>query len=135
MRGPGRTSAQALVGWCVLIILASGCAQPTAEDRRRAKLIGRDPIFDIALPDVHFVWSRAVAVPGNGGGAQTTWTDALRPGTVDGDPRRSLLQAGEEAVRLGWVIGSPSCLNAGTYIVGGWKQFDPLRSLPKHQRR
>jgi hypothetical protein len=104
--------------------LTASCVRSTAEDRRRADLLGRDPLFHTALDGVRFSFPGVATTAGSGPGAATTWTEADRFGTIEGDPREVLIEAANTARRLGWTILGASCPSPGTYIVGGWKQFD-----------
>jgi hypothetical protein len=100
------------------------CVGPTAEDRRRADLLGRDPLFHTALDGVRFSFPGVATTAGSGPGAATTWTEAHRFGTIEGDPPAVLIDAGNRARQLGWTILKASCPSPGTYLVFGWKQFD-----------
>jgi hypothetical protein len=130
-RASNTTAARVFDGSCLrrlallcLTLLVMSCVRSTPEDRRRADLIGRDPLFHTALHGVRFTNPGVATVAGAGPGAGTTWTEADRFGTIEGDAREVLIEAANTARRLGWMILGASCPSPGTYIVGGWKQFD-----------
>ena len=118
MRG---TCVGVLVGLAVLTVGCSGSS--TGEDARRAELLDTDPLLTTELDGVRWETS-SVAGPGSGPGPGTYWTEAFRWGTIEGDPRRVLLEASQTAQRLGWTITQAGCFSAGTIHVSGWKQFD-----------
>lgn len=83
-------------------------------------------------------WSQGLAasagrppplLAGSGPGPGTYWTEALRWGTIEGDPRLVLLKATKTARRLGWTITRVECFSAATFHVSGWKQFDRFVAL------
>jgi len=116
----GLISSRAFVCLTVLTIGCSGTS--TGEDSRRAELLDTDPLFTTELVGVRWETS-SVAGPGSGPGPGTYWTDALRWGRVDGDPREVLLSAAKVAGQFGWVITDVHCFVPG-YLANGWKQFD-----------
>ena len=112
---------------CLTLLTASCSGSSTAEDSRRAEILDRDPFFRTELDGVRWETS-AVAGPGSGPGPGTYWTDALRWGSIHGDPRHAVLEAAKTARRLGWTITQANC-SSGTYHVDGWKQFDRFVAL------
>jgi hypothetical protein len=106
-----------------LTVLTIGCSgTSTGEDSRRAELLDTDPLFTTERVGVRWETS-SVAGPGSGPGPGTYWTDALRWGRVDRDPREVLLSAAKAARQFGWVITDAHCFVSG-YLANGWKQFD-----------
>jgi hypothetical protein len=112
----------------LMIVWTVGCSgTSTAEDSRRAELLDRDPLLVAEIGGVRWETS-PIAGPGSGGPG-TYWTQALRWGTIEGDPRLVLLEATKTARRLGWTITRVECFSAATFCVGGWKQFDRFVAL------
>jgi hypothetical protein len=107
---------------CLTLLTVSCSGSSTAEDSRRSEILDRDPLLTTELGGVRWEIS-PVAGPGSGPGPGTYWTEALRWGRVDGDPRQVVLDAAKAARRFGWAITEAHCF-VPDYLVNGWKQFD-----------
>jgi len=108
---------------CLTVLSVSCSGTSTGEDARRAELLDTDPLLTTEIDGVRWETS-AVAGAGSGPGPGTYYTEAFRGGSIEGDPRRVLLEASQTAQRSGWTITQAGCFSAGTIHVSGWKQFD-----------